>query len=492
MALAESFVVGGTDDDEHNAAGPMAFGINGTLYVAAHDGFSDPPFPHVATLIHIDPSTGNEINRLNRQITNGVCQAGAGPECTAGARVFLTTDQEPGMADSALAIDSAGNVYYGGPDGIWSFSSDLQTQRWTRPLIPRAFAVDSANGALYITGVGVGGGTLYNMLVARLSTSTGVTAWTFSTTSESQSVPYSNDPNFVFQDDRVYGGNKIALDSTGQIYAAGSGTDGAYHGGIVEKFNSSGPPRQWIQHYGPSGSAAAVFALTIDNVNDVYVAGQEVVAGPSNFTAPPMVIMSPVDGSQLWSQRMSSVLPGTGFSFDGIGNVGVDGNGTTYWKDTAQNSDGGFGDIWIFKGSAVPSGTYTIVGLNSGMAVDDPGFSGSAGTQMEQFTVNNGSNQKWAVTNLGNNVIRLVNQSSGLSLGVRSGSTSNGAAVEQNVWTGATSQQWSVSSGTPGYFILTNVKSLQLLDVTGASKVAGTLLDQWPANNGANQKWHFQ
>lgn len=486
-----SYAVGGTDDDEHNAAGPMAFGPNGNLYVVGHDGFADPPYPHTTKLIRIDPATGNELSRLNSQITNGTCTTG-GNSCVLGTPVFQSTDFQPGMADSVLATDSAGNVYYGGPDGLWSFSADLQSQRWTRTLIPRAVAVDSANGALYMTGVG-GGGSLYGMLVARLSTATGSTAWSFSTTSESQSIPYSGmDTNSHFGDDRVYGGNKILLDSTGQIYAAGRGTDGTYHGGIVVKLNSGGT-RQWLKHYGPSGSTASVFALTADNMNDIYVSGQEVAAGPSNFTAPPMVIMSPTDGSQLWTQRISDVL-GTGLSFIGVNDVVVDGNGNTYWKDTTESPDGStLEDIWQYRGSAVPDGTYTIVGLNSGMAVDDPGFSTSAGTQMEQYTVNNGSNQKWAVTNLGNNVVRLVNQTSGLSLTVRGGSTTNGAAVEQNVWTGATNQEWTIkSSATPGYFNLVNVKSGQLLDVTGASKTAGALLDQYPANGNANQKWHFQ
>src|SRR5204862_3572030 len=115
-------------------------------------------------LLRINPSTGAERNRRS---------------------LVASTDFATGMASTALATDSAGNVYYGGPQGLWSFSQDLQTQRWSRSLIPRAFAVDSASGALYVTRVGSAGTQVYNMFVARLSTSTGSTAWSWSTANES-------------------------------------------------------------------------------------------------------------------------------------------------------------------------------------------------------------------------------------------------------------------------------------------------------------------
>ena len=131
---------------------------------------------------------------------------------------------------------------------------------------------------------------------------------------------------------------------------------------------------------------------------------------------------------------------------------------------------------------------------NSGMALDDPGSSHTAGQQMQQWTVNNGSNQAWAFnvlqrTSLGV-LVQLVNQASGLTLGVRGNSTTAGAAVEQNAWTGNSSQKWSLNpSGTPDYFVLNNSRSGQALDVQGASKSTGALIDQWTPNGAANQKW---
>ena len=144
-----------------------------------------------------------------------------------------------------------------------------------------------------------------------------------------------------------------------------------------------------------------------------------------------------------------------------------------------------------------PSSTYIITSVNSGMVLDNPGSSKTAGTQMDQWSLNNGLNQKWQLEWLptAGAPVTLLNQASALMLGVRGGSTSAGAAVEQETYQseGSPSQNWTLApSGVgTGYFTLTNVNSHLLLDVVGASKTAGALIDQWSSNNNTNQKWTF-
>jgi hypothetical protein len=465
-----SYAIDVPNTSEHASPGPMALGSDGSLYVVGRSGQSFNPQPTV--LLRINPSTGAERNRRS---------------------LAASTDFAAGMASTALATDSAGNVYYGGPQGLWSFSQDLQTQRWSRTLVPRAFAVDSASGALYVTGVGSGGTQIYNMFVARLSTSTGSTAWSWSTTNESFPRAYGV-VTFTgeFVDDRAFGGNKILVDSTGQVYAAGHGLDGSYSGGIVAKFDRSTGANTWRQHYGPTGTRASVYSLAIDNMNDLYVAGVATGFGQPSQILADLKILS-LGGTQLWLSSQFEMATRS-YTYEAVDDVVVDRNGNTYWKISYDSSDDGSGeDLFGFTGPAVPDGVYTIVALNSGMAVDDPGSSRNTGVQMDQWTINNGANQKWTATNLGNNTLRLVNQASGLSLGVRSSSMTNGAAVEQNVWTGGANQKWVVTTtGTLGYFTLKNLNSGQVLDVVGASNSAGALIDQWPSNGGANQKWHLQ
>jgi len=143
-------------------------------------------------------------------------------------------------------------------------------------------------------------------------------------------------------------------------------------------------------------------------------------------------------------------------------------------------------------GNLIANGTYTIVGVQSGKAVDDPGATKTSGTQQEIWSINGGSNQKWTLTNLGSNVVELVNSASGLCLEVKGSSTSNGAAVDQAAYTGAANQKWTVVQVSSGVYNLKNVNSGEMLDVIGGKTADGTLLDQWPSNGGTNQQWKFQ
>lgn len=144
-------------------------------------------------------------------------------------------------------------------------------------------------------------------------------------------------------------------------------------------------------------------------------------------------------------------------------------------------------------GNLVANGTYTIVGLNSGLALDDPNSSTTDGEDMDQWTVNGGNNQKWVLTNLGNNVVTLQNVASGQMLDVAGASKTAGALVDQWPANGQTNQQWTIATaGTSGYFTLTSVNSGLLLDVVGASKTNGAQIDQWTANGQTNQQWKFQ
>ena len=141
----------------------------------------------------------------------------------------------------------------------------------------------------------------------------------------------------------------------------------------------------------------------------------------------------------------------------------------------------------------VANGTYTLTNrYATALLVDDPGNSTATGTQLILWTSNGGSNQKWQLTNLGGDVVRLTSALNGLTLGVRGGSTGNGGIVEQNTWTGATSQQWHLSATGGGYYTLTNKNSGLVLDDPGGSTNAGTGLMQFQYGGGSIDQWRFQ
>ena len=140
----------------------------------------------------------------------------------------------------------------------------------------------------------------------------------------------------------------------------------------------------------------------------------------------------------------------------------------------------------------IPNGTYVIVSALSGTALDNPARSTTHGKDMELWTVNNGTNQQWTVTNLGNNIITLSNGASGQLLDVAGASKANSALVDQWPANGQTNQQWRVISVGGGKYELVSVNSGLALDVDGATKSNGTLIDQYPYQGNSWQQWTFE
>ena len=143
-------------------------------------------------------------------------------------------------------------------------------------------------------------------------------------------------------------------------------------------------------------------------------------------------------------------------------------------------------------GTLIANGTYVITSVHSGFALDDPGFSAKESTDMEQYPVNNGTNQQWKVTNLGNNVITLTNVASGQLLDVVGASKANSALVDQYPSNGQTNQQWQVISVVGGHYELVSVNSKLALDVDGGGTAQKELIDQYAYQGNSWQQWTFQ
>jgi hypothetical protein len=139
----------------------------------------------------------------------------------------------------------------------------------------------------------------------------------------------------------------------------------------------------------------------------------------------------------------------------------------------------------------IANGTYVIKSVYSGLAIDDPGSSKTDGEDMQQYTINDGTNQQWTVNNLGGNVITLTNVASGQLLDVAGASKANSALVDQYPANGKTNQQWNVISVGSGNFELTSVNSGLALDVDGGVKTVGAKIDQYTYNANAWQQWSF-
>jgi hypothetical protein len=91
------------------------------------------------------------------------------------------------------------------------------------------------------------------------------------------------------------------------------------------------------------------------------------------------------------------------------------------------------------------------------------------------------------VTNLGFGEYQILGVQSGLSLDVPRNSTNEGVDLE--LWTpnGGTNQKWMIMPVSVGYYTIQGAGSGLLLNVTGSSTIQGALVEQRGSSGQANQ-----
>jgi fibronectin type 3 domain-containing protein len=144
----------------------------------------------------------------------------------------------------------------------------------------------------------------------------------------------------------------------------------------------------------------------------------------------------------------------------------------------------------------IPDGTYNVVGATplyqmnfaSGLSMGAAGSSN--GSLVQQQTYSGAATQKWDLTNLGNNVVKLLLTGTSTALEVPGASTTTGANLDVSTYTGATSQQWTLTS-LMGTTEIVNVNSGQAVNMSGYSTTPGSQLVQYTAGYAVNQIWTF-
>ena len=126
--------------------------------------------------------------------------------------------------------------------------------------------------------------------------------------------------------------------------------------------------------------------------------------------------------------------------------------------------------------------TYYILNQRSGMQVDLPNNSTTAGDHIVQqprsFT---SLSQRWAFTKLPGGLWQISNLGNGLCL------DSAGTTVVQKRCTAADTQQWALTATSNGYYTISNKSTGLLADVTKSSTAAGTSLDETVLSGTATQ-----
>jgi endoglucanase len=195
----------------------------------------------------------------------------------------------------------------------------------------------------------------------------------------------------------------------------------------------------------------------------------------------------------LKSRNITPIVWDNGATGSSDGSMGLFNRSTLTWTfgsiadaiTSPFNSGGG--------GGAVANGTYKIVARHSGKAMDANGAGTANGTQIIQWAYGGGNNQRWTVTNRGNNQYSIVGVQSGRAVEVSNSSTANGAKVQLWDYLGANNQKYTFTATSGGYYRLTPVHATgSCLDVNGVSTSDGALVQLWTYGGGNNQQWAFQ
>ena len=146
-------------------------------------------------------------------------------------------------------------------------------------------------------------------------------------------------------------------------------------------------------------------------------------------------------------------------------------------------------------GSPITNGTYKIAARHSGKAMDAAGWGTGNGTQIQQWTYTGGNNQRWTVTNRGNNQYSIIGVHSGKGLDVDGWNSGNGTKVQLWDYAGNGNQKFTFSATGGGYYRITPTYATgSCLEVADASTANGAVVRLWTYGNSNNnhQQWVLQ
>jgi len=283
-----------------------------------------------------------------------------------------------------------------------------------------------------------------------------------------------------------------SLSSSGTRYTlnASSGTTSSSISGIGNSFSVTVPASTAIGIHIPAGACTPTAIIPEMNVGGTWT--QESSATVTSTTAVVDLGPQPLTGGS-WSWTGPNGYTSTSREIDSIPlSAGTNVYTATYTNTSGCTSTQAF-TITVGSGSStlIANGTYIITGVGSGLAIDDPDFSTKDGEDLDIYTVNDGTNQQWTVTNVSTNVITLTNGSSGQLVDVAGDSKSSGALVDQWPGNGQTNQEWNVISLGGGAYELTSVNSGLALSVIGAGTGKETGLEQLTYSGSTSQQWKF-
>lgn len=154
-------------------------------------------------------------------------------------------------------------------------------------------------------------------------------------------------------------------------------------------------------------------------------------------------------------------------------------------KTYAQNS----ASIDVRKMSAVsiPNGDYYInVRSKVASSVDIPGASGTDSTAIQLYSGNGSKAQQFTFTKQSDGSYVIINVNSGKALDVRNGAAGNNAVVQQYSANGMNAQRWFIRDSGAGYYLQSALGNW-VLDLSGGNTANGAAIRLYTPNGTASQ-----
>jgi parallel beta-helix repeat protein len=297
-----------------------------------------------------------------------------------GTQAWNWTDNPSGGSDliESIAVDQEGNLYPTGHDKIFGndqwrvvklYPNGTQAWNWTdnpsgNDDQANSVAVDS-QGNVYAAGMdGLYGSSNTQWRVVKLYPN-GTQAWNWTDNPSSGN-------------DMVESGS-ISVDSSGNVYAAG--TDyfyGNYQWRVVKLYPNGTQAWNWTDN--PSGGSDAALAIATDSSGNIYTAGTDSVLTDEQWRVVRLgntpVVFSPLNNKTNNASTNFSLNVGENVRFD----ISGDQFGTFTWKMDGAFAKGENGTLNNFTTSFPTAGTHNV-------SVNLSGTNGTSSTLMWNITV---------------------------------------------------------------------------------------------------------